>query len=125
MAKSKAVSSNEVKASGTFRLDAEYYLGGYSTVVSAHKFRAEWIDGKGIVVRDENGIELGADRIRFAGTLDNRTVSAYVEGVGYIGGWQYPHKALPWKRLVDYINRGLAYWSSEQLPKRYQQEPRK
>jgi hypothetical protein len=81
--------------------------------VGRHPYRARWIQGKGIVVLDDCDQEV---RATFAATEDNRTVTAHVEGVGYIGGWQYPHKAQSFKALVSSINRGRLYYRQSQLP---------
>ena len=72
--------------------------GGYT----CHAYHAE-IVGRGIQVFDKGGNRV---EVTFAGTMDNRTLYAYVKGDLYIGGWQYPHKKLPFTRLVDSINRG-------------------
>jgi hypothetical protein len=68
----------------------------------------------GIVVKDEHGEEVD---VTFGATSDNRSVHAHVEGVGFIGGWQYPHKAMPWEYLVKSINRGIVYHDMNHLPK--------
>ena len=78
-----------------------------------HAYRAE-IVGKGVQVFDKDGNRV---EVTFAGTTDNRTVYAYVKGDFYIGGWQYPHKKLPFTRLVDSINKGVGYFSMDALPK--------
>lgn len=80
-----------------------------------HTFRAELVNGRSIHVFDEHGERVEA---KFAGTQDNRTLYCEVPGVGFIGGWQYPHKALPWKALVDSINKGRLYRTTDDLPKR-------
>ena len=78
-----------------------------------HNYRAVQI-GKGIQVFDKDGNRV---EVTFAGTLDNRTVYAYVKRDFYIGGWQYPHKSLPFTRLVDSINKRVGYFSMDALPR--------
>lgn len=83
--------------------------------IGRHTYRAEWVLGLGMVVRDESGAPVD---VTFSSTEDMRTVYAYIEGVGFIGGWQYPHKRTPFPKLVDYINRGILYSSMSMLPKK-------
>lgn len=70
-----------------------------------HTFKAR-MEGRSIVVEDEDGQPV---KVSYAGTTDNRTVTAHVDGLGYIGGWRYPHRRMPWSYLVDSINRGYVY----------------
>lgn len=94
----------------------EFLKGGIFNEVlrkETHSYRAELVDGKRIVVKDAQGNEV---KVQFGGTSDNRTVYAYIEGVGFIGGWEYPHKKMPWAALVAYINMGILYRSSAMLP---------
>ena len=77
-----------------------------------HQYRAK-MNGRSIAVTlDGNPVE-----VRYAGTTDNRTVTAYVEGVGYIGGWEYPSPRRPWSDLVIEINKGILHYQSSTLPK--------
>ncbi|MCL6557663.1 MAG: hypothetical protein K6U74_02450 [Firmicutes bacterium] len=96
----------------------EFLTGSYlkKRPPSTHKFRAEYTPEEGIKVFDENGNQVD---VEFSATLDGRSVWARVEGVGFIGGWQYPHRAMPWKYLAESINKGILYHSSDQLPKKY------
>jgi hypothetical protein len=73
--------------------------------------------GLGIVVEDAEGQPVA---VKFGATEDLRTVYAQVQGVGFIGGWQYPHRAMPWSYLVDSINAGRLYTRLEDLPNRWQ-----
>lgn len=77
-----------------------------------HDLRARWTDG-GIAVEDAAGQPV---RVQFGGTADLRTVSAHVPGLGFIGGWRYPHKREAWKFLVDCINEGRLYHDLSDLP---------
>lgn len=79
-----------------------------------HQYRATLEGGRTIVVTDASGQRV---KVNFAGASDNRTLYADIDGVGFIGGWQYPHKAMPWRALVDSINRGILYPSIDSLPK--------
>lgn len=84
-----------------------------------HTYKAT-MEGRSIIVRDQHGLRVPC---QFAGTQDNRTLYAWIEGVGYIGGWQYPHKSQPWAALAVSINRGRLYASIDSLPK--SSKPRK
>lgn len=93
--------------------------------VQKHGFRAEMV-GRGIKVFDESGREVKVD---FGATLDKFTVTAYVGGVGFIGGWTAgsgPHpkrkKAPEWSRLADSINAGIVYPDMNYLPPSYGRE---
>ncbi len=81
-----------------------------------HTYRAMLV-GLGIVVEDAEGQPVA---VEFGATEDLRTVYAQVQGVGFIGGWQYPHRAMPWSYLVDSINAGRLYTRLEDLPNRWQ-----
>jgi hypothetical protein len=81
-----------------------------------HTYRAMLV-GLGIVVEDAAGQPVA---VEFGATEDMRTVYAQVQGVGFIGGWQYPHRAMPWSYLVDSINAGRLYARLEDLPNRWQ-----
>lgn len=96
----------------------EFLTGSYlkKRPPSTHKFRAEYNPKEGIKVFDENGNRVD---VEFSATLDNRSVAAYVKGAGFIGGWQYPHRAMPWNYLAESINRGILYHSLDQLPKKF------
>lgn len=83
-----------------------------------HDYTAS-LEGRSVVVQDAAGNEV---EVRFGGTSDNRTVYAYIDGVGFIGGWQYPYRAQPFQRLVESINRGILYRRMEDLPKRFKQD---
>jgi len=80
---------------------------------STHGLRATWEDGKGLTVTDAQGAVV---QVTLGATLDNRTVYAHVEGLGFIGGWTYPHRAQPFKRIVESINRGRVYEDMNHLP---------
>lgn len=77
-----------------------------------HHYKAIWTD-HGIKVTDPDGNEI---KVQYAATSDNRTVHAFVQGVGFIGGWQYPHRRSPFRNLVDSINQGTLYDHSADLP---------
>ena len=57
-------------------------------------------------------------QVTYSGTQDRRTMMAYVEGVGFIGGWQSPHRAMPFHYLIVPINCGVLYSHSSLLPRR-------
>lgn len=57
-----------------------------------------------IVVIDENG---GAVEVDFGGSPDNSTLYAWVEGVGYIGGWYDARRPRRWEELCASINQGV------------------
>lgn len=78
-----------------------------------HNFKAEWVEGRGIRINGHIPHEL---KISFASTNDMRTCYAYCEGVGFIGGWQYPHRKMPFKYLVESINQGILYYDQNSLP---------
>jgi hypothetical protein len=78
-----------------------------------HNYRASLEEGK-IVVVDDNGNHL---EVHYGASSDMRTCYASVNGVGFIGGWTYPHKKLPFRELVAYINRGVVYADMNDLPK--------
>jgi hypothetical protein len=79
---------------------------------ATHCFRAH-LNGSAVEVEDEAG---NAVEVHFACTVDNRTVTAHIPNVGYIGGWQYPHKAQPFRCLVESINEGVLYYDHCNLP---------
>jgi len=83
-----------------------------------HNFKAH-LEGRAIKVVDESGNEV---EVRFSGTTDNRSCSASIDGLGFIGGWQYPHKAMPWKYMVESINQGVLYSDMNVLPKAYRRK---
>ena len=91
--------------------------GNYMTtdVDGTHTLHAS-LDGISVIVRDAEGNQLN---VLFSATSDRRTVTAYVEGTGYIGGWRYPHRAMPLEFLVDSINLGKVYEKPDHLPNRY------
>ena len=80
-------------------------------MITGHTYKAEMVDGS-LIVRNAKGDKV---KVTFAGTTDNRTLYAYVPE-GYIGGWQWPHVPMPFKALVDSINRGIMYGSMSELP---------
>ena len=82
-------------------------------MIRKHNYKATWNRMEGIIVVDGKGKEV---KVEYASTVDNRTMYAYVPGVGYIGGWQWPHKAMPFKHLATCINRGILYTKMEDLP---------
>lgn len=84
------------------------------TGIATHDFKAEWVEGQGIRINGQVPSEIG---ITFAATLDNRTCYAYAAGYGFIGGWQYPHRKMPFKYLVEKINEGILYYDQNSLPK--------
>ena len=84
-------------------------------ILGRHSFKAH-MEGISIVVIGQDGAPVN---VEYAGTTDNRSCSACVSGVGFIGGWEYPHKAMPWKYMVESINRGVLYHDSASLPKAY------
>ena len=104
----------------TKKISTKDFVAGISFLkprgVSTHNFRATYTKGEGIRVFDENG---NLVEVEFAGTSDNRTVTDYVKGVGFIGGWQYPHRAMPWEYLAESINKGILYHDLNQLPKKF------
>jgi hypothetical protein len=79
---------------------------------TVHQFRARIEAGK-LVVTDQAGNPV---KVACAGTTDNRTVYASVEGTGLIGGWCYPHRAMPWAYLAESINQGKVYAATDELP---------
>jgi len=85
-----------------------------SRELGTHTYTAH-LDGKRIVVNDAHGEKV---HVTYGGTSDNRTGYAVVEGVGIIGGWTYPHRAMPWRYMVRAINRHVLYPSTDALPKR-------
>jgi hypothetical protein len=100
-------------------ITAQEFLTGRAARVrntkTIHNFKAH-LEGRGIKVVDEYGNPV---EVRFAGTTDNRSCSASIDGLGLIGGWQYPHKAMPWKYMVESINRGILYSDMNGLPTAY------
>lgn len=80
---------------------------------TTHTYRAELASGA-VRVFDVAGNRV---QVTFASTADRRTAYARIEGVGFIGGWQHPHKALPFTALVDYINLGIVYQDMRDLPR--------
>jgi hypothetical protein len=87
--------------------------------LGTHRYSAT-LNGKRITVTDEDGHVV---EVEYGGTSDNRTVYARVPGVGLIGGWQYPHRAMPWHYLARSINRHVLYHRMEDLPKRATVKP--
>lgn len=81
------------------------------TGTGQHNLTAKWDNG--IKVTDENG---NAVNVEYGATTDNRTVTAYVREIGFIGGWQYPHKRQSFKLLIDSINQGIVYHDMNDLP---------
>jgi hypothetical protein len=82
---------------------------------SKHKYRAYLQAHTGIKVEDEGGNEV---TVEYASTHDMRTCYAHIPGIGFIGGWTYPHKKMPFFHLVEKINDGILYKDSNDLPKR-------
>jgi len=83
--------------------------------VGHHHFHADLV-GKEIVVTDQEGHLV---EVSFGGTSDRRTVYACVDGVGFIGGWSYPHRKTPFRHLVERINEGKTYQQLADLPRSY------
>ena len=108
--RSGPVSFRDVEAT-QYNLSARDYLQRASG--RYHTFVASLRDGRAIEVRDAGG-ELVP--IICAGTEDNRTLCARVDGLGYIGGWRYPHRREPWSALVEAINLRRLYGSVQELP---------
>lgn len=92
-------------------LSGEHYRCGHKPPTK-HKYRAH-LEGNSVVVTDESGERV---EVNFGATQDHRTVYCHVDGVGFIGGWTYPHKRQPFRKLVDCINRGKLYDMND-LPK--------
>ncbi len=90
-------------------------LAAHERAIGRHSYRAVLEQGA-VKVYDQTGQPVA---VTCGGTMDNRTVYVHVAGVGFIGGWQYPHKGLPWKSLVGSINRGILYSETADLPKRW------
>ena len=89
-------------------------------LVGRHKFTAELVNGKSIIVKNEKGEKI---KVEFAGTVDRFTAYAYIRGIGFIGGWTcgigptpIRKKAPQWKDLVDSINNGIVYPDMNMLP---------
>jgi hypothetical protein len=80
--------------------------------IDKHNLKAELV-GRGIVVKDASG---NVVKVIYAGSTDNRTLYARVEGLGFIGGWQYPHRRAPFTDLVESINQGVLYHDMNDLP---------
>lgn len=78
-----------------------------------HNFRARLTPEGGLEVTDPDGARVD---VRLSATSDMRSVHAFVPSVGFIGGWEYPHRKMPWSHLVDCINEGKVYYSTEDLP---------
>lgn len=78
-----------------------------------HNFKAEWIEGKGIEVRDGSGAVV---EVSYGATEDRRTTYAYICGVGFLGGWQYPSPPRGFKSLAASINQGVLYSAQADLP---------
>ena len=78
-----------------------------------HNLKAEWIPGKGIKVTGPNGEEI---HVTYGSTMDLRTCYAHVSTLGFIGGWRYPHMKQPFLSLVNSINKGVLYYSMNDLP---------
>jgi hypothetical protein len=84
--------------------------------ITIHTYRATLVPShQAIRVTDESGSLIA---VHYSATGDRRTMMAYVEDVGYIGGWQYPHRAMPFHYLIVSINRGVLYSHSHLLPRR-------
>jgi hypothetical protein len=109
----KSVPMSEIR--NGLRLDAKFYCGGYPQI-SASPYRAKWVEGRGIVVTDAEGDEV---KVTYGSTHDMRSCHAHATRVGFIGGWQYPHRAMPFKYLIDCINNGKIYAATANLPKKY------
>jgi hypothetical protein len=80
--------------------------------IERHTLKAKWENGKIIVTdQEDNKVE-----VTYGATIDMRTCTAYVNGLGFIGGWQYPHKKMPFSELVNKINQGILYPDMNNLP---------
>ena len=77
-----------------------------------HDLHAEWVEGRGCVITAPDGTEVKAS---FGATADARTVYAHVEGMGFIGGWTYPHRKMAFRKLVGSINRGIVCQNMDDL----------
>lgn len=80
--------------------------------IGTHNLKTELV-GRGIVVKDLNGNKV---EVTYGATSDRRSVHAHVVGLGFIGGWQYPHRAAPFMDLVESINQGILYPDMNSLP---------
>lgn len=85
----------------------------WDILARTHKLKAEWIEGEGIVVKDPDGNVID---VHYGSTADNCTTTAYVNGMGYIGGWQCLSRGRPFKELVESINAGKLYRDMNDLP---------
>lgn len=95
---------------------SDFLKGGFpqpKTGKGIHNFKAAWSD-KGITIDGHKPSDLG---VTFGATSDNRTCYAHLNGLGFIGGWQYPHRKMPFKYLVESINQGILYYDQNSLPK--------
>ena len=82
---------------------------------SSHNLQADWIDGRGIVVRN-GGTEV---EVQYGATEDLGTCYAYVPDLGFIGGWTTGRKRPPKMQfimLVESINCGILYQDQNDLP---------
>ncbi len=92
----------------------DWRIYGHVHAKGVHKFKARLV-GPRIIVEDEQGRSV---TVNFSATQDMRTCYAHVESVGFIGGWTYPHRKMPWTYLAESINRGVLYHDINDLPKR-------
>lgn len=86
-------------------------------MITNHDFCAEWIEGKGCIVTDSRGNQI---KVEYGATLDLCCATAYIPGVGFIGGWQRRTNAkrgFPFKCIIASINRGKLYSDMNELPK--------
>jgi hypothetical protein len=80
--------------------------------IGTHNLKAELV-GRGIEVKDPSGKVV---EVSYGATMDRRSVHAYVTGLGFIGGWQWPHRSAPFTDLVESINQGVLYHDMNSLP---------
>ena len=107
----------------TYRLSLGDFIHGRFIIapsVGIHEYRAALIpSSQSIQVTDSTGRII---EVQYSATHDRRTMMAYIEEVGFIGGWQHPHRAMPFHYLIVSINRGVLYSHSHLLPRRLQNQ---
>jgi hypothetical protein len=100
--------------------------------IGRHDLTARWVEGKGIEVVDPTGNRVD---VCYASTADCWTCYAYLrtsQGSVFIGGWQHgvgptPTRKRPpkFENLVEAINAGRTYTSTDQLPLSCGRNPRR
>jgi hypothetical protein len=78
---------------------------------STHNYKAKFIPGEGIFVGDEEGNSVKVNVFPI-----EKGMTAYVEDVGYIGGWRGRHFNGNLQTLVDSINKGILVSRGKELP---------